>query len=148
MTVYATLRFLHLAGLGLFLFGHGVTGATSLVLRGPVSGATRTLLQMSQRAAAIYYPGILLVIVTGVWMAFLNHSWSMGWPWAAVVIVVVTFAAMFYVSRPYYLARDAAKGSDDGVLAERLKAARPMLALWVGVIALVLLLWLMVFKPF
>jgi hypothetical protein len=54
---------------------------------------------------------------------------------------------MFYIARPYYRARDAARGPDDA-LARLLSMTRPLLALWIGVVALALLLWLMVFKPF
>ncbi|HKW69433.1 MAG TPA: hypothetical protein VJP81_02525 [Candidatus Dormibacteraeota bacterium] len=53
----------------------------------------------------------------------------------------------FYIARAYYLARDAINGSDD-VLAQRLSATRPMLAVWVGAIGPLMLLVLMVFKPF
>jgi len=51
------------------------------------------------------------------------------------------------VARPYYMARDAAAGPDD-VLAERLGRTQPMLAVSVGLAGLLVLLALMVFKPF
>ncbi len=147
MTLYVWLKFFHLAGLVAFLFSHGVSGGVSLALRGSVSGQSRALLRLSQRSSFISNPALLIILVTGIWMAFAGSWWGRGWPWAAIVVLVVVLGAMGFVARPYYLARDAIRTSDDE-LAKRLGATRPMLALWVGVIGLVVLLWLMVFKPF
>jgi hypothetical protein len=147
MSLYSSLVFFHIAGLMAFLFGHGVSGGASLALRGPVSGSTRSLLRLSQRSAMVSNPALLVTLITGIWMTFAGHWSSMVWPWASLVILVVVGAAMFYIARPYYRARDAARGPDDA-LARLLSMTRPLLALWMGVVALALLLWLMVFKPF
>jgi len=147
MNLYAWLRFLHILGLAVFLFAHGVSGGAAFALRGPVTGYSRTLLRLSQRSSFVSNPGIVLVLVTGIWMAFAGSWWGKIWPWASLVVLVVLFAVMGYVARPYYLARDTSGGTDDA-LAEQLRRTRPMLALWVGVIGLVILLGLMVFKPF
>lgn len=91
-------------------------------------------------------PALLAIIITGIWMTFADHWSRMVWPWASLVILIAVGAAMFYIARPYYRAREAASGADDA-LAQRLTMTRPLLALWIGVVALALLLWLMVFKP-
>ena len=148
MTLYAWLKFFHLAGLTLFLFGHGVSSGASLALRGAVSGQTRQLLVLSQRSAIFYYPGLLVVVITGVWMAFVGSYWSRGWVWAAIVILVLTMGAMGALARPYYKARDAAGKSDQEELGRALSQARPILLAWIGAVALVLLVGLMVLKPF
>ena len=147
MTLYVWLRFFHLAGLALFLFGHGATGLASLALRGPVSTQTRMLLTLSQRSSYASTPALLVILITGIWMTFAGHWSTNVWPWAALVILLVVTGAMFYIARPYYLARDAINGPDD-VLAEKLTATRPMLAVWIGAVGLLVLLVLMVFKPF
>lgn len=54
---------------------------------------------------------------------------------------------MGYIARPYYLAREAEKGGDDQVAAQ-LKRSQPQLAAAVGVVALLILFALMIFKPF
>ncbi len=145
--LYAWLMFLHLAGLGTFLFAHGVSGGASLLLRSPVSGQTRSLLRLSQQSSFVSNPAILVVLVTGVWMTFAGHWSGRVWPWTSLALVVVVFALMVYVARPYYMARDAMSGPDEA-LAARLAQTKPRLALWIGVIGLVMLFGLMVFKPF
>ena len=145
--LYAWLMFLHLAGLGTFLFAHGVSGGASLLLRSPVSGQTRSLLRLSQQSSFVSNPAILVVLVTGIWMIFAGHWSGRVWPWTSLALVVVVFALMVYVARPYYMARDAMNGPDEA-LAARLAQTKPRLALWIGVIGLVMLFGLMVFKPF
>ena len=147
MSLYVWLRFLHIFGLAVFLFAHGVSGGASFMLRGPVTGTTRTLLRYSQRAGVVSNPAIILVLITGVWMTIAGHLAGRVWPWLALGILIASFASMVFIARPYYMARDAAKGSDEEVAA-RLARTRPELAAAIGVVALVILFGLMVFKPF
>ena len=147
-TLYVWLRFVHILGVGGFLFVHGIAGGAGFILRQPVTASTRFLLRISQFTGQASYPLLLLVVVTGIWMAFAQNWARQVWPWAALVILVATTGFMGYIARPYYKAREAAaKGADDAVAAE-LAGARPELAGAVGTVAIVLILALMVFKPF
>lgn len=146
-TLYIWLKFIHILSVGGFLFVHGIAGGTAFLLRGPVTGTTRSLLQASRITGQASYPFLVLVIITGVWMTFAGHWSGQVWPWAALVILLVTIGFMGYIARPYYLAREASSGPDDA-LATRLTVARPELAAGVGVVAILVLVVLMVFKPF
>jgi len=145
--LYVWLKFIHLLSVGAFLFVHGITGGVSFLLRGPVSGSTRSLLRLSQISGQASQPAILLVLITGVWMTFAGHWASYVWPWLALGVLIASFGIMVFIARPYYMARDAAKGADDEVAA-KLKLTRPDLAAGVGVISLVIIFALMTFKPF
>jgi len=147
MTLYVWLKFFHLVGLAAFLFAHGVSGGAAFALRGPLTANSRTLLRLSQTSSFISNPGLLLVIVTGVWMAFLGSWWGRGWIWAAVVILVLLLVAMGLIARPYYMARTAAGKSDEEV-GQALSRTNPSAAAWVGGVGLLLLVGLMVLKPF
>ena len=147
-SLYLWLRFLHLAGLGVFLFGHGMAGGASLALRNrPAGEVSRALLQLSIWSYRIAYPGLGLLILTGVWMGFIGTWWGRGWIWASIAILVIVFGLMTYLSTPYHRSRDAVKEADS-VLAERLGRTRPELVGVIGAVGIVVLLFLMVFKPF
>ena len=145
--LYSWLKFIHVLSVGTFLFVHGVAGGTGFLLRGPVSPTTRALLRASRITSQASYPLILVVLITGIWMTLAGNWGHQVWPWAALVILVLTLGFMGAIARPYYLAREAASGPDDA-LAARLANTRPQLATAVGVVALVLIFALMVFKPF
>jgi len=145
-SLYIWLRFLHLTGLGAFLFGHGISAGCSSALRGrPSPAVARAYLGLSQWSYRITYPGLLLLLVTGVGMAFAGHRWGSGWIWAAIVVLVAVSVAMGALSAPYHRARDA---TDDVVLERELARSRPGLTSWVGAVGLLLLILLMVVKPF
>jgi len=146
--LYTWLRFLHLVGVGAFLFGHGASGAASFALRGrPGADVSRSLLQLSTWSYRVTWPGFLLLLVTGVWMGFAGHWWGQGWIWAAIAVLVLSLGLMGWLSAPYHAARDAA-AEPDTALRERLDRTRPRTAAAIGGIALVALFFLMVFKPF
>jgi uncharacterized membrane protein len=147
-SLYVWLKFLHLVGLGAFLFGHGIAGGASLALRArPAGEVSRSLLQLSIWSYRIAYPGLILLILTGVWMGFVGSWWGRGWIWASIAVLVVVFGLMSFLSVPYHKARDSTK-EGDSALAERLEKTRPMAAVWIGAIGILALLFLMVFKPF
>ena len=149
-TLYVWLKFAHIVGVGAFLLGHGVSAGTSLVLRrAPTDAVRAALLRVSIQSAAVYYPALLLIIVTGVWMGFDGHLWGTKWIWTAIGVLVVVFVIMSALSVPYHKARDAAnaKPIPEG-LEPLVKRGRPVELAVVGTIGLLILFFLMVFKPF
>ena len=42
----------------------------AFALRGPVSGHSRTLLRLSERSSIFANAGLVLILATGIWMAF------------------------------------------------------------------------------
>jgi len=145
--LYSWLRFLHLLGLAGFLLSHGVTIGASLAMRGPVSPSSRGLLRLSLRSGSVAFPALALMIVTGVWMAFAAHLWGKFWIWASIVVLVAVVMAMGFIANGYRAARGAGTESDS-VLDEKLRQTRPIAAVWIGGVGLLVLLYLMVFKPF
>ena len=146
-SLYIWLKFVHVVGLGVFLFGHGISGGVSLVLKNkPGLDVSRALLMLSIWSYRITYPGLLLLLVTGVWMGFAGSWWRTGWIWTSIGVLVVVFAAMSFLSVAYHQAREAAGNDTD--LTQRIERTRPELAGAVGVIGLLVLYFLMVFKPF
>ncbi|MEP6751899.1 MAG: DUF2269 family protein [Candidatus Dormiibacterota bacterium] len=147
--LYLWLKFLHIAGLGVFLLAHGVAAGSSLMLRRASTNAMRAaLLRASIQSAVAFYPALLVIVVTGVWMGFEGHWWRSGWIWAGIITLVAVIVIMSAVSVPYHKARDAANAKPPADLEPVLKAARPVEVAGVGAIGLFILFFLMVFKPF
>ncbi len=145
--LYSWLRFLHLLGLVAFLVSHGVTAGAALAVRGPVAQSSRGLLRLSNLSGLVAFPALALLIVTGVWMAFAAHLWGKGWIWASIAVFVAVVMGMGFIANGYRAARAAGNESDE-VLGDRLRRTRPMAAVWIGSAGLLVLLYLMVFKPF
>ena len=147
--LYPWLKFFHLVGLATFLLGHGVSAGVAMVLRGrPVDAVTGTLLKASIASSAVTYPGLLLLLGTGVWMGFLGSFWHQGWIWAAIVVLVAVFVVMSALSIPYHRARDAMGKGQTSEAETSLQRARPLTLLAVGAAGLLIIIFLMVVKPF
>src|SRR6267378_5276252 len=148
-SLYVWLKFFHIVGIGAFLLGHGVSAGSSLMLRRVSADAVRApLLRASIQSAAIYYPALLVILVTGVWMGFVGTWWRTGWIWGGIATLVIVIVAMSAMSVPYHKARDAANAKPPTDLEPELKRARPVELAAVGALGLLILFFVMVFKPF
>jgi hypothetical protein len=148
-SLYLWLKFFHIVGIGAFLLGHGVAAGSSLMLRQASTDAVRAaLLRVSIQSAAIFYPALIVIVGTGVWMGFVGGWWRAGWIWAGIGTLVVVIVAMSAMSVPYHKARDAANAKPPTDLEPELKRARPIELAVIGTIGLLILFLLMVFKPF
>lgn len=131
-SAYSWLLFLHLAGLGVFLVAHGFAGVAALT-------RNSALLKSQLLADRVAFPGLGLVLLSGIWLGFIDHAWGRAWIWSALVILVGVSVLMGFWSLPYHRARQ--KQAEPG-------GARPVTMSWVGSLALLAILFLMVFKPF
>ena len=148
-SLYIWLKFLHIVGLGVFLLAHGISAGASLVVRQQAVAAARgAILKLSLRANFVAFPGLLLVIITGVWMGFIQSWWRMGWIWAGIVVLVLSIVAMSAMSVPYHRSREVLGPDQTAELDTRLSRARPMALAGIGAVALLILFYLMVVKPF
>jgi uncharacterized membrane protein len=148
--LYSWLKVFHLVGLAAFLLGHGVSAGVAMFLRGrAVDAATGPLLKASMGASAVTYPGLFVLLATGVWMGFAGSFWHQGWIWAAIVVLVAVLVVMSALSVPYHQARDAVgKAKDSSEVETSLRRARPIALLAVGSAGLLIIIFLMVVKPF
>ncbi len=146
-SLYLWLKFTHLLGLGLFLFGHGISGGASFALQSrPAAGISRSLLQLSMWSYRIAYPGLLLLVATGIWLGFLGGLWGRGWIWTSIAVLVIASGLMTYLSMPFHRARDA--GEAEPQINENVARMRPAAIALLGTLALLVILFMMVFKPF
>ena len=163
---YQIILYLHVASaLGFFLF-HGATASATFGLkREQGRESVELLLQMRETAGLAGGISMTVMLISGVVLGFMGHFWSEAWIWIAIAVFVVilmvmggygrnNFDRISYLFDPekYKAPRDK-KGqepipaTEDELTAEQAKG-RPILLTVTGMGALVLILWLMMFKPF
>jgi len=142
-SLYTWLLFIHLASLAAFLFAHGLAATVAFAARG-LGANSRLLLALSLKSYYVAGPAFLILIASGIWLGVLGHWFGQVWIWAAIVILIALTVVMSAWSRPYHMAREA----NDQEIGERLARTRPAAMAWTGSVALLAILFLMVFKPF
>jgi len=156
--------FIHVAGVLGFLIAHGVSAAVALRLRSERDpGAVRTLVDMSRRSMAAMGIGALVWLVAGIVAGFTGNYWTSGtyWIWASLLLAIVIIGVMTPWGRLWLNKVRAAVGVDikSGALdpsfqvdAATLDAAimsgKPQLLATIGFGGFLVILWLMIFKPF
>jgi len=160
---YGVVVLLHVLGALIFVLAHGVSMVTSFLLRGQRDrGRIARLLKVSGGAVGFMYIGLLALLVAGVAAGFMGAHWGRLWIWVSLGILVVVIAVMYLVATPFYGRMRAAAGVPGSEqLAARLDppptpadldglatSNRPFLLAAVGGIGLVLIVWLMLSKPF
>jgi plastocyanin len=148
---------LHVGAVLFFLGTHGASMAASFRLRKERDPQrVADLIQFSGSTSRMLYVSMGLVVATGVGAAFVGHWWSAGgWIWAALGTLLVTSLLMYWLAKPYYrrvafIARAKAGGSHavtDEQFDRVLRSGRPLEIAALGSVALLFILYLMVYKP-
>lgn len=162
--LHTTIVFVHIVGVFLFLLAHGVSAAVMLRLRSERElGAVRTLLDLSRRSWSVMMIGLALWFFGGILAGFSGNYWTTGryWIWASLIVAVATVLVMTPLGSMYFGRVRAAAGIDiktgsvdpaatvdEAALDSALASGRPVLLATLGVAAIVVLAWLMIFKPF
>lgn len=150
-------KFLHVAGVLAFVLFHGVSIVVALRLRKERDRARIAgLLQLSGSSVLGMYVGLGWLIVFGVVAGIKGGTWDDGWFWLSIIILVLVVAEMSAVARPYYQGvKEAVEVRPSGVprksdeeLEEILRSRVGLVNAAIGFIALVVIAWLMIFKPF
>jgi predicted integral membrane protein DUF2269 len=160
--MYPWIVLLHVVGAFVFVLSHGASAWMALLLRRERDRARiSALLDLSTASIGGTYVGLLLLLIGGIWAGIYGGHFGRGWIWAAIGLLVVVLVVMYAVATPYFIRLRAAVGMgargtppDPGMIASdedlaALAAKAPVLVLLaVGTVGLVLILWLMVIKPF
>ena len=164
---FVWLKLIHvLAALGLVL-AHGASAAVAFKLRGERDRVRiGALIDLSNAYLNAFYLALVVVLVAGILAGIGAGYWTSGhlWIWASVVIFVAIIVGMYALAAPYFrdvrhalgmaTFQDVRQGiappppAGDGELAGLLMSSRPMAIAAVGLIGIVVLVYLMVVKPF
>jgi MFS family permease len=157
VVLYNWWKLLHVLGVLGFVMFHGVSTWVALRLRKERDrGRIAELLQFSGSSVQGMYVSLGLLILFGVVAGFAGKWWGSWWIWLALVILLGMIGEMSAVAKPYYQrVKEAVEVRPSGVprrsdeeLDEILRSPLALFNAVLGLGALVVLAWLMVFKPF
>lgn len=154
----------HALGAFGFVLAHGVSAHVAIRLRGEREPArVAALLELSSFSMTLLYVSLLVLLAGGIAAGFAGDHWGSLWLWTSIGLLVVLLVAMYALASPYYSGVRRAVGmkaygdKKDAPPPEPLSAdeiagllgsSRPYLLAWIGGVGLVLIIGLMVLKPF
>ena len=161
--MYDWIVLLHIIGAFLFVIAHGASiWAVNAIRRESQPARIAALADLSGMSLGAAYVGLLLLLVGGIWAGIYQSWFSSGWIWAALGVFIVIAVLMYVIATPYFRKlrialgqpRMAPKDAPPPVAASdaeiaAIAASAPAVPLdVVGFLGLVVILWLMVAKPF
>ena len=165
-TVLTWLRLLHVLAAFGFVAMHGVSIYVLVRLRRERDpSSVRALLNLSIAALVPAYAFLGLILLSGIASGIVGGWWTSGrlWIWASLIVLVAVFLYMSSVATGYFGRLRGAAGleyqvrgkkfpagpPDDAALVVALEGSNPIVPiLAVGSVGLIVLVWLMVMKPF
>jgi hypothetical protein len=162
--MYQWIIFLHVVSAFVFFMAHGISIGVALWLRRERQPARlRPLLELSQASKMAVHVSVLLLLLSGIAGGFMGHWWRMGWIWVSLGLLVVVSIGMYSMGSAYFNELRKAVGSryrqggklqpaQEPAAAAELEALlaspRMMVMAVIGLAAMVILIYLMMFKPF
>ncbi len=166
--MYYWIVYLHIAAVFTFLLAHGTSMSVAFQLRrlslAPLNEQTleriRGGLDLSTNSLGAMYGSLLVLLLSGIVAGFMGNWWGHGWIWAALGVLILTTILMYArgslyfgelreaLGMPRYPKNPAPAPKSLDEVARLLHSSRPLEVVGVGIVALLIILWLMVFKPF
>jgi len=164
MDWYPWIVLLHVLGAFGFVLAHGASAFAAIQIRSERDPArVAALLDMSSMSFGLMYLSLLLLLVGGIAAGFVGGWWGELWIWLAIGVLVVVIGAMYPLGSMHYANVRRAVGIkayndpkdapppeplSGPELEALLSSNRPFALAAVGGIGLVVIIWLMVLKPF
>lgn len=164
MDWYPWIVLLHVVGAFAFVLAHGASAFAAFRIRSEREPArVAALLDMSAFSLGTMYVGLVLLLIGGIAAGFIGGWWGDLWIWLSIGVLVLIIGAMYPMGslhyanvrravgiKPYSDPKDAPppvplSGPE---LEAVLTSSRPFALAAVGGIGLVVIIWLMVMKPF
>lgn len=158
------LVFLHVLSAMTFFLAHGTSVAMAFKVRSETDFTRiRALLDLSASTIGVVFGSFLAMGLTGLIMPFILKLWGKGWIWASIVLMVVVVVQMGLmndkrykhlrrmVGLPYMIGGKefpAESPASQQEVEAHLKKLNVYELIAVGYVIPMIVLWLMVFKPF
>ena len=164
--VYSSLIYVHILSALTFMLTHGVTASAILFVRNETNAERiRLLLQIARNrvVVGVTNTSVTVLLLTGIALGFLGDWWNRMWIWTALgIAVAITFAMAFLgrlyferlrkvVGLPYVEGRKKHEpipvASKEEIMGISSKSPVYVTAT-AGLLGLLAILYLMIFKPF
>jgi len=158
------LIFLHTLSAFTFFLGHGTSVAMAFQIRKEKDIARiRAMLDLSESTIIVMGIAFLIMGLSGLVMPFILKIWNKGWIWVSVVLMVIVFLQMVFMNEkrykilrklvglPYRQGNKILPAEPPASAAEveaHIKKMNVNELVAVGYVIPMIVLWLMVFKPF
>ncbi len=157
------LVFAHILGAFTFILAHGVSMFVAVRVRNERDqGRVAALLDLSRSAVVIAAFAVIFLLLTGIIAGFVGDWWGQRWIWVSIGVLILLWAYMSFRGTRYLDDVRHAVGSvgvydkkgteppaaDPAAVAALLASSRSIELATVGGVGLVVILWLMVLKPF
>lgn len=158
------LVFLHTLSALLFFLAHGTSVAMAFQIRNEKEFARiGALLDLSASTFKFMILSFLALGLTGLAMPFALKIWNQGWVWASIILMIVVVVQMGImndkrykhlrrmIGQPYMIGGKnfpAEAPASQSEVEAHIKTLRVEELVIVGIVIPVIVLWLMVFKPF
>jgi len=150
--------FLHVTAVALFLVFHGVQMWAMFALAPAFPDRERIFdrAEQSRMATMPMYISLGLLVLFGVLAGISGSFFGDGWwLWGAIVVLVIEAGAMSGLAGPYMRTireattrwADGSYPTSDADLEAMVRGSRPKVIAAIGVIGLIAILYLMVYKP-
>jgi len=117
MTNYSLALFFHFVGLAMLFIGYGVEWIVSAFLRGATStDQVRAWLRVYRTSLPVSGPGLLVLILSGGYLAQISGAMKNGWMSASMIAIVVALGIGFMFILPRVKAIRAALPEGGAVL--------------------------------
>ncbi len=162
--MYPWIVFLHVIGVFLFLISHGGSAIVAFKIRGERNlERIRALLELSNYPLNIMWLSLLLILIPGIIAGFMGRWWSRGWIWAALGLLIAMAAGHWLLGSSYFnqlrqavglpwfdgrRERPAEQPLNQDEVAELISPSRAWQLALIGFGGIVVITWLMMFKPF
>ena len=158
------LVFLHVLSAFTFFLAHGASVAMAFKIRSETDFARiRAMLDLSASTVGIMFGSFLVMGLTGLVMPFILKLWGRGWVWASIVLMVIVVVQMGtmnnkrykhlrrMVGLPYLVGGkkfEVETPASQQEVEAHLKKLKVGELVIVGYVIPMIVLWLMIFKPF
>jgi predicted PurR-regulated permease PerM len=162
--MYRWIIFLHVVSAFIFFMAHGVSIGVALWLRREHQlERLRMLLELSDASRRFVRGSLVVLLLSGIAGGFMLNWWHMGWIWVSLALLVFITVVMFRGMSPYFNKLRKAVGSpyqEGGKIRPALEAApaaeieallttgNMVVMTGIGIGIMVVIVYLMMFKPF